>query len=97
MPEKFYIVRTYSAGVFAGNIVNRSEDGKRILMKNAIKLWYWDGAFTLAYLAMEGTSKPENCKFSVPVEELEVMEAIEVLTCTEKAEESIKGARIWKP
>ena len=93
--QDFYIVRTYSAGVFAGNIASRSDDGKRIVMNNAIRLWYWNGAFTLSALAQVGTSKPKECKFAMPVDEIELTEAIEIIKCTSQAEQSIKEARIW--
>lgn len=93
----FYIVRTYSAGVFAGNIKSRSTDGKQIVMTDAIRLWYWEGAFTLSALAHVGTTKPDSCKFAMPVNEVELTEVIEVLKCTDAAEKSIKEARIWKP
>jgi hypothetical protein len=94
MSDKYVIVRTYSAGVFAGYIVSRN--GQEVVMKNARRLWYWDGAASLSQLAMEGTSKPENCKFPCEVEKVELLNAIEILDTTKKAEESIKGVRIWK-
>ena len=93
----FHIIRTYSAGVFAGNIKSRSSDGKRIVIENAIRIWYWEGAFTLSALAQVGTTKPDKCKFATPVSEIEVMEAIEVLLCSAAAEKSIKGVITWQP
>lgn len=92
--EKYYIVRTYSAGVFAGNIVNRN--GQEVKMKNVRRLWFWDGACSLSELAKTGTQEPKECKFTVTVDELEVLEAIEILTCTEEAEKSIRGVQEWK-
>ena len=92
----FHIVRTYSAGVFAGNIKSRSSDGKRIVIENAIRIWYWEGAFTLSALAQVGTTKPDKCKFATPVAEIEVMEAIEVLLCSAAAERSIKEVITWQ-
>ena len=56
--EGYFIVRTYSAGVFAGEIESRN--GKEVVMRNARRLWYWDGAASLSQLAMEGVSEPEN-------------------------------------
>lgn len=39
MPKsKFVIVRTYSAGVFAGDLV--SQKGKEVALKNSIRIWY---------------------------------------------------------
>jgi hypothetical protein len=92
--ENYYIVRTYSAGVFAGEIVKR--DGQEVLMKNARRLWYWDGAASLSQLAMEGVKKPENCKFPCELPELILTQAIELIPCTEKAIKSIKGVKVWE-
>lgn len=91
---KYVIVRTYSAGVFAGYLESRT--GKEVVMRNARRIWYWDGAASLSQLAMEGTSKPENCKFPCEVDRVELFEAIEILDCTKKAKESIKSVKIWK-
>jgi len=95
--KPFHIIRTHLAGVFAGNIKSRSADGRRTVIENAIRLWYWKGAFTLSALAQVGTTKPGECKFAMPVDEIEVTDTIEVLLCTAKAEKSIKEARIWNP
>ena len=91
---KYSIVRTYSAGVFAGNVESRV--GKEVMIKNARRLWYWDGAASLSQLAKEGTNKPNNCKFCVVVDEVEILEAIEIIPCTAEAEASIKGVYEWK-
>ena len=90
----FQIIRTYSAGVFAGYIEKR--EGKEVTIRNAIRIWYWDGAASLSQLAVDGTCKPENCKFAVPVDRIFVTEAIEILDVTEKAKESIQGVKPWK-
>jgi len=65
-------------------------------MTDARRLWYWDGASTLSQLAMEGTSKPENCKFPCKVDRVELLQAIEILDCTAKAQKSIEAVPIWK-
>lgn len=90
----FCIIRTYSAGVFAGYIESR--EGKEGVIRNAIRIWYWDGAASLSQMSVEGVSKPENCKFAVPVDKIILTEIIEVLECTEKAEKSIKEVKPWK-
>ncbi len=91
---EYCIVRTYSAGVFAGELVERS--GKEVKMKNARRLWAWAGAASLSQLAMEGTSKPNDCKFPCEVSEVILTEAIEILPVTEAAKKSIKSVKIWK-
>ena len=65
-------------------------------MKNARRLWYWEGAASLSQMAMEGTSKPSECKFPCEVERVELLNAIEILDTTEKAEKSIKAVPIWE-
>ena len=59
--KDYVIVRTYSAGVFAGTLIKK--EGNEVEMHNARRLWYWDGAASLSQLAEEGVKKPENCKF----------------------------------
>jgi len=90
---KYVICRTYSAGVFAGYLESRS--GKEVVLRKARRLWYWDGAASLSQLAMEGVSKPENCKFPCEVDRVELLEAVEIIDCTKKAKRSIAGVRIW--
>jgi len=94
MSKNYVIVRTYSAGCFAGELESR--DGKEVVLNNARRLWYWDGAFTLSTLAMDGVSNPENCKFPCEVEEITLTEAIEIISCSEQAQRSIKEVKIWK-
>lgn len=87
------IVRTYSAGVFAGYV--KSREGQEAVVLSARRLWYWDGAASLSQLAVDGVSKPQNCKFPVEVERVELTNVIEVIPCTAKAKESIANVKIW--
>ena len=91
---KYCIIRTYSTGVFAGYV--KSQNGKEVLLKKARRIWQWSGAASLSQLAMEGTSKPENCKFPCEVNEITLLETIEIIPCTEKAKKSIGEVKIWK-
>lgn len=94
METRYVIVRTYSAGVFAGEFVSRS--GQEVILKNARRLWYWTGSASLSQMAMEGTSSPSTCKFPCPVDQVELLQAIEILDCTEKAKASIGSVPVWK-
>ena len=89
------IVRTYSAGVFFGELGQRSSDGQRGIVKNARRLWYWDGAASLSELAISGPSKPGNCKFPAAVEEIELTNIIEVLKVTPEAAKAIDAVKVW--
>lgn len=91
---KKYIVRCDRSGVFYGEIDSRN--GQEVTMRNARCLWYWDGAASLLQLAKDGTSEPRNCKFTVYVDELTVVDAIEILPCTDKAADSIEGVSEWR-
>ena len=90
----YSIIRTYSAGVFAGTITERV--GKEVTLSNARRLWYWDGAASLSQLAMEGTSKPGSCKFPCEVPEITLTEVIEIITCTIKARNNINEVPVWE-
>jgi len=92
--EKYSIVRTYSAGVFMGRI--KSRRGQEVILKNARRLWRWDGAASLSQLAVEGTSKPENCKFPISVPEILLIQAIEIIPVTSVAKKSIDSVPVWK-
>jgi hypothetical protein len=90
---KYVIVRTQSAGVFAGYL--KSRNGKEVELINARRIWYWEGASSLSQLAQEGTSKPSECKFPCEVDAVLLTEVIEVLSVTEKAKKSIQEVQVW--
>lgn len=93
MVGKYCMVRTYSAGVFAGTI--KSRDGKEAVLSEARRIWYWDGSSSLSELAMRGTSKPKNCKFPMPVEEVLLTEVVEIIPITDCARKSIESVPVW--
>lgn len=90
---KYVMARTYSAGVFAGFLFKRN--GKEATLKNARRIFYWDGAASLSELAVRGTSKPENCKFPVAVPEVILTEVIEIIPTTKEGQKSIETVKIW--
>lgn len=87
------IVRTEKAGVTYGII--ESKTGSEVVLRNARKLWYWSGAFTLYALSLRGTTNPDNCKFSCYVDSITILGVIEIIPCTEVAIKSIEGVREW--
>jgi len=89
----YMMVRTYSAGVFAGYLAERN--GKECKLLNARRIWYWDGAASLSQLATDGTSNPANCKFPIAVSEVILTEVIELIPITEKAKKLIDEVPIW--
>lgn len=90
---KYVIVRTYSAWVFAWYLESRK--WQEVILRSARRLWYWDWAASLSQLATDGTSKPQNCKFPCEVDIIELLQAIEIIECTKKAQDSIASVKIW--
>ena len=89
----YVIVRSDRAGVFAGYLASR--DGQEVELRNVRRLWYWDGAASLSQLAVDGVSKPNNCKFSVVVPAQIVLTVIEIIPASEKARGSVQGVPEW--
>jgi len=89
-----YIIRGDRSGVFFGEIAERN--GREVTIRNCRRLWFWSGAASLSQLAAEGVKYSNDCKFTVTVDDLTVLDAIEIIPCTEKACASIDGVREWK-
>lgn len=94
MKQQYYIVRADRAGVFFGQIENRN--GSEVTMRNVRRIWYWDGANSISQLAVDGTKKPDSCKFTITVESMTILGVIEIIPCTANATKSILGVREWK-
>lgn len=91
---KKVIVRGDMSGVFFGILTEK--DGREVKLEKCRRLWYWDGAASISQLAVDGTSNPVECKFTVTVDEIEILDAIEIIPCTKKAIKSIEGVKEWK-
>lgn len=91
---KKVIIRGNRSGVEFGTLV--AQNGSEVTLNNARRIWYWDGAASLSQLAKDGTSNPLNCKFTVIVDSITILDAIEIIPCTEKAIKSIEEVSVWK-
>lgn len=91
---KRVIVRGTWSGVEYGTLLRR--EGQEAELKDARRLWYWDGAASLSQLAKEGVKNPESCKFTVYVDSICILDAIEIIPCTAEAVKSIEGVAVWK-
>lgn len=94
--KKKYIFRSPEAGVFYGEMVNELTETRIVTIRNARQLWYWEGAATLMELSKYGTSRPENCKFTVSVDEIIICNVSEIIPCTEEAITSIESIKEWR-
>ena len=86
----YCIIRTYSAGVWAG-WVDLKEYGERMFIMDARRLWRWWSEFTLSALATTGIKdgKESENKYAMPVEKVYLTNVIEIIPCTEIAKEQI--------
>ena len=94
MLNKKVIVRGDRSGVFFGTLTDK--DGQEVTLEKCRRLWYWDGAASISQLAMDGTTRPYDCKFTVTVEKIIITDAIEIILCADKAIKSIEGVMEWK-
>jgi hypothetical protein len=93
--KPFVIVRSYGAGVFAGYLQSRCDKDQRVTLDRCIRLWRWTGA-TLSQVARDGIAGAGENKFSVETDGHDILQAIEVIPCTEKARLAIQGVKKWE-
>jgi hypothetical protein len=91
---KYCIIRGESSGVFAG--VLTAHNGREVTLSGCRRLWFWDGAASISQIAAQGVTKPGKCKFTVTVDSLSVLDAIEIIPTTAEAESCIKAVPVWK-
>ncbi len=98
MIDKKVIIRADRAGVFFGTLTEAEPCGDKrcVELRDVRRLWYWDGAASITQLAVDGTRKPDNCKFSPTQESVVVDGVIEIHPCTDKAVKSIEGVKEWR-
>ena len=91
---KKVIIRTYSAGVHYGELLEK--EGKEVILINSRRLWYWETAnkgISLNEVANVGLSN--NSKVCSPVETI-WLEAIEIIPCTNEAIKNIEAKNEYK-
>ena len=91
--SKVVLVRTYSAGVHFGELIERA--GKEVSLANARRLWSWKGACSLSQVAIDGVDLGDS-NISVAVPEILLTEAIEVISMSKKAAQQMMEAPAWK-
>lgn len=89
--ENWVIVRCSSAGVHFG-ILKSHKSGEVVLMKSR-RLWRWWSQFTLSELSQLGPKqeKISENRFSIPVPEIKILGACEIIPCSEAAVELINA------
>lgn len=92
MVGKKCIVRTYSAGVWFGEIEQKA--GKEVIVKNARRLWRWHTkkSISLSAIAM-GDIDESKCRIAESVPQV-WLEAIELIPASSSAIKTIEGAKV---
>lgn len=82
------IVRTYSAGVHFGTLIDRA--GEQVVLGDAKRIWSWQGRNTLNEIALHGVGKGSKVSEAVP--RIELLQAIEIIDCSPEAVDNLGGA-----
>lgn len=100
MLEKFFgkkvLIRAYSAGVQFGVLDGASDDCTIIRLKYARRVHYWDGAASISQMAVDGVSKPNNCRFSVIVPTIIITGVVEIIPISDTAIANLESVGVWK-
>lgn len=91
---KKVIVRGHGSGVFFGTLA--AKEKREVKLTNCRRIWSWEGAASLSQIAIEGVKNPEICHFTMTVDEIIIMDAVEIIPCTEIAIKNIEEVPIWK-
>lgn len=94
--NKKCIIRTNRAGLFFATIAEFDAINRIATLKGCRRLWYWSGAASLSQLANEGVKNASSCKFTVVVPQMQVMEVIEIIPCSDAAIKNIEAVPVWK-
>jgi hypothetical protein len=89
------LIRTYSAGVHVGTPVGKLK-GREITLKNAHRIWRWQGANTLHELSQSGSSNTSFTRISEQVPSITLTEVIEIIPCSIDAAKSLTTP-VWLP
>ena len=94
---KMVMIRTYSAGVHFGYLAKKESTlaGMEVELINSRRVYYWSGAATLSQLSIDGTSKPDECKFPCIVPNIQLV-AIEIIEMTSKAYDVLSNIKVWE-
>lgn len=90
---QYVIIRTYSAGVWAGYLKEKVKN--EVYLTEARRMYRWVNVegISLSGIALNGLRKESNICAPVPIVWLE---AIEIIPCSEKAKSSIIEQPIYK-
>lgn len=87
MIGKICIIRTYSAGIHIGKVVDVC--GTEVILAHSRNLWKWQGAFTLREIAENGINVKESRISIALTHNHYISQVIEILECSQKCIDDI--------
>lgn len=93
--EPYVIARCSGAGVHAGYLVSRNENG-RIILRDSRRIWRFNGAQTLSEVAVYGLSEESRIAPVVNRLELRPDDVHELIWCQPAGQEAIESAKEWR-
>lgn len=88
---KKVIIRTFSAGVHYGTLMERLD--KQALLANCRRIWSWVDANTLHEMSQTGVGKGSKVSVEIPI--ILLTEVIEIIPCSDKAIRNLES-RGWE-
>jgi hypothetical protein len=96
--QPYVIARCTRAGVHAGYLV--SENARWVTLRDARRLWYWNGAGSLSEIAVYGCNvkSHEACKFGARVarQRLQTDDVCELIDCQHAGHKMIEAQPEWR-
>ena len=96
--REYVIVRCNNAGVHAGYLSKM--DGAHVVLTDARRIWYWQGAASLSEIAVYGLNpaKSAGSKIAAKVSRLTLRDSdvCEVIVCSDAGRLSAEDAAEWR-
>lgn len=89
---KICVLRSNMAGVFFGEVSHI--EGSQVLIKNARKIYRWNGANTVEDISQTGVL--ETSRVTVQVETILIEKFEQIIPCTEFAIKNLNAQKVWK-
>lgn len=86
---RYVLCRCYSAGVHTGVLV--SAQGEQVILRDSRRLWRWQAKAGVALSGVAQTGLASRCKVDTENPEIALSGVIEIIPCSQAAEESIRG------
>ncbi len=91
---KYVLIRTYASGVHLGYLKEYDPETRHAFLTETRRLFYWEGAFTLHAVAINGI---KDGKMPITIPEIMLSDTLEIIKCSEIAEENLKNFPVHQP